>query len=140
MQWRCFKKRVYKIVRGDETWTYVHEPENKQQSTQDESLPKKVFYTRSTSKQMVACFSGKTGHVTAMPLKKNYKMINYEWNTKPCCFPEVFEEIGITNIHCHESSFVMALRTSKHLFKRSKNRIIRSSDQQSSLTFIHFSL
>ena len=69
---RGASKHVYDIVTGDESWIYVYEAESKQQSTvwvfQDEPNPTKVARVRSTSKQMVACFYGKTGHVAIVPI------------------------------------------------------------------------
>ena len=92
-------KDVYKIVTGDETWIYAYEPETKQQSTvwvfQDESNPTKVVRARSTSKQMVACFFGITGHVTTVPLEQR-RTVNSEWYTS-ICLPEVFTKIRETN-------------------------------------------
>ena len=67
-------KDVYKIDTGNESWIYAYEPETKQQSTvwvfKDEPNPTKVVYGRSTLKQMVACFFGKTGHVATVPLEQ----------------------------------------------------------------------
>ena len=60
---RAASKHVYEIVTGDESWIYAYETESKQQSTvwifQDEPNPTKVASARSTSKQMIACFSEK---------------------------------------------------------------------------------
>lgn len=92
-------KDVYKIVTGDESWIYAYEPETKQQSTvwvfQDEPNPTKVRRARSTSKQMVACFFGKTGHVATVPLQER-KTVNSEWYTT-ICLPEIFGEIRKAN-------------------------------------------
>lgn len=50
----------------------MYEPESKQQSTvwvfQGEPNPSRVVNARSTSKQIVANFFGKTGHVATVPL------------------------------------------------------------------------
>jgi len=90
---------VYNICTGDESWIYAYEPETKQQSTvwafQDESNPTKVVRARSTSKQMVACFFGKTGHVATVPMVER-RTVNSEWYTT-ICLPEVFGEIRKTN-------------------------------------------
>ena len=63
----CASKHVYEIVAGNELWIYAYEPESKQQSTvwvfQDEPNPTKVARARSTSKQIIDCFFGITGHV-----------------------------------------------------------------------------
>ena len=60
---RGASKHVYDIVTGDKSWIDAYKPESKQQSTvlvfQGESNPIKVFRIRSTSKQMIACFSEK---------------------------------------------------------------------------------
>lgn len=92
-------KDVYKIVTGDESWIYAYEPETKKQSTvwvfQDESNPTKVVRARSTSKQMVACFFGKTGHIATVPLEQR-RTVNSEWYTT-ICLPEVFGKIRETN-------------------------------------------
>ena len=64
---RGASKDVYKIVLDDESWIYAYEPDIKQQST--EPNPTKVVREISTSKQMVACFLGKTGHVVTAPLE-----------------------------------------------------------------------
>ncbi|KAF7264150.1 hypothetical protein GWI33_000580 [Rhynchophorus ferrugineus] len=70
---RGASKDVYKIVTGDESWIYSYEPESKQQSTvwvfQDKPNPTKVVRARITSKKMVACFFGKTGHIATVPLE-----------------------------------------------------------------------
>ena len=96
---RGASKDVYKIVTGDESWIYAYEPERKQQSTvwvfQDEPNPTKVVRARSTSKQMVACFFGKTGHVATVPLEER-RTVNSEWYTT-ICLPEVFGQIRKTN-------------------------------------------
>lgn len=88
-------KVVYNICTGDESWIYAYEPETKQQSTvwvfQDEQNPTKVVRGRSTSKQMVACFFGITGHVATVALEQR-RTINSEWYTT-ICLPEVIEKI-----------------------------------------------
>lgn len=92
-------KDVYKIVTGDESWIYAYDPETKQQSTvwvfQDEPSPTKVVRSRSTSKQMVACFFGISGHVATVPLVEK-RTVNSEWYTT-ICLPKVFGEIRKTN-------------------------------------------
>ena len=97
--YRCASKDVYKIVTGDESWIYAYEPETKQQSTvwvfEDEPNPTKVVRGRSTSKQMVACFFGKTGHVATVPLEHR-RTVNSERYTT-ICLPKAFEEIRKPN-------------------------------------------
>ena len=89
---RGASKHVYDIVTVDEFWNYAYEPESKQQSTvwmfQDEP---KVARARSISKQMIACFFGKTGHVAIVPLEQR-RTVNSEWYTT-ICLPVVFQEI-----------------------------------------------
>jgi histone-lysine N-methyltransferase SETMAR len=88
-------KAVYNICTGDESWIYAYDPETKQQSTvwvfQDEPNPTKVVREKSTSKQMVACFFGITGHVATVALEDR-KTVNSEWYTT-ICLPHVFEVI-----------------------------------------------
>lgn len=90
---------VYNICTGDESWIYAYEPETKQQSTvwvfQAEPNPTKVIRGRSTSKQMVACFFGITGHVATVELERR-RTVNSEWYTT-ICLPEVFREIRKKN-------------------------------------------
>ena len=66
---RGASKHVYDIVTGDKSWIYAYEPESKQHSTvwvfQDEPNP------RSTSKQMIVCFFGKTIHLAILPLEQH---------------------------------------------------------------------
>ena len=81
-------KHVYDIVTGDESWIYTYELERKQQSTiwvfQEEPNATKVVRARSTSKQMIICFSGKTGHVAIVPLEQ-CTIVNSEWSTIIFC-------------------------------------------------------
>ena len=68
-------KDAYKIVTGDTSWIYVYEPETKQQSTmwafEDKPNATKVVCGKSTSKQRVAYFFGKTGHVAIVSLEQH---------------------------------------------------------------------
>ena len=74
-------KHVYDIATSDESCIYTCEPESKQQSTvwvlQDEPKPTKVAPARSTSKQIITCFFGKTGYV-AIVLQKQGRIVNSE--------------------------------------------------------------
>ena len=67
-------KDVYKIITDDESWIYSYEPVIKQQSSvwvfEPKPNPMKVVRGRSTSKQMVACCFGKTGHVATVSLEQ----------------------------------------------------------------------
>ena len=60
-------KDVYYINTAHESWFYPIEAETKQQSTvwvfHDEQNSTKVVRSRSTSKQMVACFFAITSHM-----------------------------------------------------------------------------
>ena len=63
---------VRDIITGDESWVYQYDPETKQQSAlwvfPYENPPVKFKRNRSASKQMIACFFAKIGHVAAVPL------------------------------------------------------------------------
>ena len=77
-------KDVYKIATADKSWICAYEPETKQQfnkwAFEDKPNPTKVVCEKSTSKQMVGCFFGKTGHVTTVPLEQRCT-VNSEWYT-----------------------------------------------------------
>lgn len=116
-------KSVYNIVTGDETWIYSYEPESKQQSTvwvfDDEPNPTKVVRSRSTSKKMIACFFGCTGHVATIPLEDR-RTVNAEWYTT-ICLPTVFDEIRKNNkkrriiLHHDNASSHKARQTTEYL-------------------------
>lgn len=121
-------KAVYNICTGDESWIYSYDPETKQQSTvwvfQDEPNPTKVVRGRSTSKQMVACFFGITGHVATVPLEHR-RTVNSEWYTT-ICLPEVFEKLREKskkrriilhhdNASCHRSAETMQFLTGQNI-------------------------
>ena len=78
---------------------YACKPESKQQTTiwvfQNKQNPTKVARTRSTSKQVIACFFGKTGYVAIVPLEQR-RTVNSKWYTT-ICLPVVFQEIRKTN-------------------------------------------
>ena len=61
-----------RVIRGDKIWVYQYNPETKQKSAvwvfPDENPPLKFKRNRSASKQMVACFFAKFGHVATIPL------------------------------------------------------------------------
>ena len=65
--------RVWDIVTGDETCIYQYSPETKQQSAvwifPDENPPVKFKRNKSASKQMIACFFAKLGHVATYLLE-----------------------------------------------------------------------
>jgi histone-lysine N-methyltransferase SETMAR len=114
---------VYNIVTGDESWIYAYEPERKGQSTvwifQREENPTKVTRSRSTAKQMVACFFTKTGHVATVALE-NQKTVNSAWYTT-ICLPEVFGELRRNNakrriiLHHDNASSHTSHQTSEYL-------------------------
>ena len=62
---------------------------------QDEANPTKVARAGSTSKQMIACFFGKTAHMASVPLEQR-RTVNSEWYKK-ICLPVFFQEIRKTN-------------------------------------------
>ena len=92
-------KLVYDIVTGDESCIYAYETKSKQQLPvwlfQDEPNPTKVACARSFCKQMIACFCGKTGHVSIVPLEQR-RIVNSRWYTT-ICLPVVFQEIRKIN-------------------------------------------
>ena len=85
--------RVWGIVTGDETWVYQYDPETKQQSVvwvfPDENPPVKFKRNRSASKQMIACFFAKLGHVVTMPLEDR-KTVTADWYVNHS-LPKVFQ-------------------------------------------------
>ena len=84
---------VWDIIRGDKIWVYQYNPETKQQSVvwvfPDENPPVKFKRNRSASKQMVACFFAKVGHVATIPLE-DIKTIMADWYVNHC-LPKVFQ-------------------------------------------------
>ena len=80
-------------------FVYTYEHESKQQSTvwvfQDEPNATKVVRAGCTSKQIIACFFGKTGHVAIASLEQR-RTVNSEWYTT-ICWPVVLQEIRKTN-------------------------------------------
>ena len=63
---------VWEIVTGNESWIYSFDPDTKQQSAQwtpdGGTQPSKLRRGRSGSKEMVAVFVAKTGHLATVPL------------------------------------------------------------------------
>ena len=74
--------RVWDIVTGDKTWVYQYYPETKQQSEvwvfPGGNPPVKFKRNRSGSKQMIACFFAKFGHVATIQLE-NRKTSTADW-------------------------------------------------------------
>ena len=60
---RCALKDVHKIVPGGKSWIMW--------AFEDTPNPTKVVSGKSTTKQMVACFFSKTGHVTTIQLEQS---------------------------------------------------------------------
>ena len=85
--------RPWDIVTGDETWVYQYGPETKHQSAvrvfPDENPPVKFKRNRSASKQMIACFFAKIGHVATISLEDR-KTVTADWFVNHC-LPKVFE-------------------------------------------------
>ena len=83
---------------------------------QDEPSPTKVVRARNTSKQIIACFFGKTGHVVNVPLEQR-RTVNSEWYTT-ICLTVVFQvnrkinrRRRITLHHDNSSSHTLAQTT-----------------------------
>ena len=81
--------RVWDIVTEDEICVYQYDPETKQQSAVWVFPPVKFKTNRSASKQMIACFFAKFGHVATIPLEDR-KTVTADWNVNHC-LPKVFE-------------------------------------------------
>ena len=101
---------IRSFVIGDELRICAYEPVTKQQFTvwvfESEPNPKKVVCRKTTSKQMVACFFCKTGHVATVPLERR-RTVNSDWYTT-FCLPKVFEETnkrGQIIVHHGNASF-----------------------------------
>ncbi|KAI6652366.1 Histone-lysine N-methyltransferase SETMAR-like [Oopsacas minuta] len=89
-------KRVYDILRCDETWIYQYDPETKRQSSiwvfPSEDPPVKVRRARSVGKKMVAAFFCKTGPVAIIPLEDR-RTVNADWYINNC-LPKAFEALS----------------------------------------------
>ena len=76
---RGASKDVYKIVTDNESCICAYEPETKQQSTVWIFEPKpnqtKIVRGKISSKQMIACFFGTTGHLATVPVE-NRRTVN----------------------------------------------------------------
>ena len=86
-------ERVWDLVTGSETFVYQYDPETKQQSSvwlsSGESPSVKFEKSSSTSKQVIAVFFAKSGHVASAPLQER-KTVKAEWYIN-VCVPSVFE-------------------------------------------------
>ena len=78
---------TWNIVSGDETWVYQFDPETKAQSSvwllPGDTPPLKFKRSRSTSKQMVASYIAKTGHITTIPLEERHT-VTADWYVHQC--------------------------------------------------------
>ncbi|CAH1997074.1 unnamed protein product [Acanthoscelides obtectus] len=77
-------QKMYSIVSGDESWIYCYEPENKRQSG--------VWVV---SKNMVATFVSKAGHIATIPLNQQ-RTVTADWYTT-ICLPKVITELRKIN-------------------------------------------
>ena len=104
---------VWGIATGDETWVYQYNPETKQQSVvwdfPDENPPVKFKRKRSVSKQMIACFFAKFGHVATIPLEDR-KTVTADWYVNHC-LPKIFQawckwhpQIGVCGLLLHHDN------------------------------------
>ena len=79
--------RFWVIITGDETWIYQYDLETKQQSAvwvfPDENRSVKFKRNRSASKEMIACFFAKFGHVATIPLEDR-KTVTTDWYVNHC--------------------------------------------------------
>ncbi|CAH1967194.1 unnamed protein product [Acanthoscelides obtectus] len=100
-------KNVYSIVSGDESWIYCEEK------------PTKVIRSRSASKNMVATFVSKAGHIATIPLKEQ-RTVSSDWYTT-ICLPKVITELRKINperriiLHQDNASSHTAQRTRQYL-------------------------
>ena len=92
-----------------------------------EPNPTKVVRGRSTAKQIVACFFGKTSHVATVPLEHR-RTVHSEWHTT-FCLPKVCGVIRKTNkrkriIHCSPWQWELShIGSTQRLFGRPKRPI-----------------
>ena len=127
-------KHVHDIETNDESLIYVYEPEIKQQSTvwvfQDEPNPTKVARTRSTSKQMIACFFVKIGQVAIVPLEQR-RTVNSEWYTTIClplCLTRNQENQPLKTDHSSPLQCELShIGSNNCIFENSKHRFDESS-------------
>jgi histone-lysine N-methyltransferase SETMAR len=127
-------KHVNDIVTVDESWIYAYEPETKQQLTvwvfQNEAKPTKVARARSTSKQMVACFFGKSGHVATVPLEHR-RTVNSEWYTTICFGRNQENQPPKTDHSSSRQCELSHIGSNKCIFEHSKHQFDESSAVQS---------
>ena len=79
--------RAWYIVTGDETWVYQYYPETKRHSAvwvfPDENPPVKSKGNRNASKQIIAYFFAKFGHVANIP-PEDRKTVTADWCVNHC--------------------------------------------------------
>ena len=95
---KCYSGRVnstWNIVSGDETWVYQFDHEMKAQPSvwlfPGDTPPLKFKRSRSTSKQMVASYIAKTGHIATIPLEER-RILTADWYVHQC-FPQVLHAV-----------------------------------------------
>ncbi|CAH1983305.1 unnamed protein product [Acanthoscelides obtectus] len=109
-------KNVYSIASGDESWIYCYEPENKRQSA---VWPTKVIRSRSVSKNMVAAFVSKAGHIATIPLN-DQRTVTVDWYIT-IYLPKVITELRKINperiiiLHQDNASSHTAQKTRQYL-------------------------
>ena len=90
---------VWDIVTADEIWVYQYEPERERQSAvwvfPDENRPVKLKRNRSASKEMIACFFAKFGHVATIPLEDR-KTVMADWYVNHCFLK--FSRYGVNGV------------------------------------------
>ncbi|CAH1974497.1 unnamed protein product, partial [Acanthoscelides obtectus] len=131
-------KNVYSIVSGNESCIYCYEPESKRQSAvwvfQGEEKPTKVIRSRSVSKNMVATFVSKAGHIATIPLNEQ-RTVTADWYTT-ICLPKVITELRKINperriiLHQDNASSHTAQKTRQYLIEENLKNIFTLKDPQ----------
>ena len=107
-------KNVYKIAAGGKSWIYNYESEIKQNFTvwafEDKPNATKVVCGKGNSKQMVAYFFGKAGHVATVPHEQRCTVNSESYTTSSL---EKFEK----RTKKDELLFTMAMRVLSHRLK-----------------------
>ena len=109
---------TWNIVSGDETWVYQFDPETKAQSSvwlfPGDTQLLKFKRSRSASKQMVASYIAKTGHITTIPLEERCT-VTADWYVHQC-LPQVLHAVrtrrpksGITLHHDNAPAHTAAI-------------------------------
>ena len=111
----------------------AYDSESKQQSNvwvfYDEPNPTKVARARSTYKQMIACFSEKTGYVAIVPLEKR-RTVKSEWYTTiflPVIIQETTEnQMSKTNHSSPQQYELSHIGSNNCIFEHSEHRFDKS--------------